>query len=282
MSDLLVYRAARYCRRMAANGVRLWDSGFDRKLELAKWERSWKSELIERALKIRDGDFIDIGANIGQTLLDFRAIGNRSRYIGFEPNPISFSYLLKLVREHGFTQCVVLPIGLSNNTTVLNLYSLAREPTDVSASVVPDLRPGRKNTQTPIVCCRFDDLWDSLDVTSLGLIKIDVEGAELSVLRGMEKSLRKLRAPILCEILYADETADIEQYKKNVKSILNFLDQIQYAIYRVRIDKRGKDFFGLVRVTELPIRVWTPENAHECDYMLIPTEEVPNYAKLMG
>ena len=172
--------------------------------------------------------------------------------------------------------------GLSDNTIVLTLYTRIGEPTDLTASIVPDLRPGREHAQTPVLCCRFDDLRRALGITSIGLIKIDVEGAELSVLHGMDKTLRELRAPILCEILYADATADILQYEERINLLINFIAEIEYTIFRVGMDGSGKKFYGLVQTTELPIKVWSADNAHECDYMLLPAERVGDYARLMA
>ncbi|GAA4028949.1 hypothetical protein GCM10022281_05060 [Sphingomonas rosea] len=36
---------------------------------LVSWESEWKTRAIKRVLKQRAGAFIDVGANIGQTLL---------------------------------------------------------------------------------------------------------------------------------------------------------------------------------------------------------------------
>lgn len=276
MPNLLFRRAKKLSGRMAASRGRL------KLATLLKWENGWKTEVLRHALKLRNGDFIDIGANIGQTLLDFYAVGARGRYIGFEPNPTSFASLFTLVQENRFKNCITLPVGLSDTTAVINLYTRIEEPTDLTASIVPDLRPGREHAQTPVLCCRFDDLRRALGITSIGLIKIDVEGAELSVLHGMEKSLRELRAPILCEILYADATADILQYEVGIKLLVNFITEMEYTMFRVRMDRGGNNFYGLVQTAGLPIKVWSADNAHECDYMLLPAERVGDYARLMA
>ena len=182
MSDRLFRRAKNFLRRAIAVG----GFGTNRPGSL-KWECGWKAEVIRQILEINRGDFIDVGANIGQTLLDFNAAGIGSRYIGFEPNPASFVSLFTLVEKNNFKKCLILPVGLSDTTTILNLHSLIDAPTDLTASLVSDLRPARKHKQTPVLCCRFDDVRDNLGVISIGLIKIDVEGFELAVLRGMER-----------------------------------------------------------------------------------------------
>ena len=34
------------------------------------WKKSWKTYLIERLVQVGEGLFVDVGANVGQTLLD--------------------------------------------------------------------------------------------------------------------------------------------------------------------------------------------------------------------
>jgi FkbM family methyltransferase len=281
MSDILFRRATRFSRRMVINFARVCGLGRSFRRVPLKWEYGWKAEVIHQILKISDGDFIDVGANIGQTLLDFNWGRIGGRYLGFEPNPASFVSLFELVEEKKINNCLILPVGLFDATKVLNLGLLPHTSTDVSASVVPNLRPARKKTVRPVVCCRFDDIRSDLGITSIGLIKIDVEGAELFVLRGMEVSLRTMRSPILCEILYADAHADILHYEANLREIERFLDEIKYDIFRILMDQSGKRFVGLLKVSALPIKVWALENAHECDYVLIPSEKINIYEGLI-
>ncbi len=200
--------------RMRVGRTRVRVSGHSRSPgALFRWREGWKTEIIREIFKIEDGDFVDVGANVGQTLLDYCATGINCRYIGFEPNPSAFASLHTFVADNKIKNCVILPIGLSDAAAVLNLYSQVPHAADVNATIVPDLRPRMTLEQTAVFCCRFDDLRSALGIASIGLVKIDVEGAELAVLRGMEGSLRELRAPVLCEILYADERADLRQYR---------------------------------------------------------------------
>lgn len=48
----------------------------------------WMIPLIEKLLSIKKGTFIDIGVNIGQTLIKLKSIDPEINYIGFEPNPM--------------------------------------------------------------------------------------------------------------------------------------------------------------------------------------------------
>jgi len=243
---------------------------------LLTWDYGWKAELIRRILAQENGDFIDIGANVGQTLLDFYAAVSTRRYIGFEPNPNSYASICMLAAENNYERCLILPVGLSDSFSVLNLYSAPGATTDSGASIEPDIRGTRAMSHAQIVCCRFDDLRARMGIDSIGLIKIDVEGAEIRVLRGMEETLRELRVPMIFEVLYADGNADIKHYEVTVKATMQFLERLEYTVFRVRKDRK-EQFQGLEPTPVFPIQVWTPENASECDYMMIPTEKRRNY-----
>ncbi len=66
---------------------------------------------------------------------------------------------------------------------------LAKDPrTDSSASIEIELRPGREWDVQFVACYRFDDIRSQIGIGDIGLMKIDVEGAELSVLRGDESN----------------------------------------------------------------------------------------------
>lgn len=266
---------------MTVGRKRVYISGNNLKpAALLTWEYGWMAEIIRVVVAMEKGDFVDIGANVGQTLLDFQAAGLDERYVGFEPNPNSYASICTLVLENDFDRCLVLPIGLSDSLSVLNLYSAIGSTTDSGASIDPELRGTRELRHTQVLCCRFDDLRSHLGIASIGLIKIDVEGAEIQVLRGMEQTLKDSRVTVICEVLYADANADLEHYKITVKSIMQFLEQLDYSVFRVRKD--GKHQFDHLEPTGFfPIQVWSPENANECDYLLIPRERRSHYETLM-
>ena len=58
---------------------------------------SWMKDLIIKLQKLKDGIFIDVGANIGQTLMKLRSISSVP-YVGIERNPECVVYLEKLIK----------------------------------------------------------------------------------------------------------------------------------------------------------------------------------------
>ncbi len=235
------------------------------------WTRSWKTDLIQR-LANTDGIFVDIGANIGQTLLDLRITHPAVRYVGFEPNVTCSSYLKELIRANKFENCPIIPLGLSEENRVLPLCRRKDLSTDSAGTILSDVRPGWAYDVDVVLCFRFDDLYRSLGMKDIGFVKIDVEGAELEVLTGMRMSIQEYRPPILCEVLFTDVKADLSAHKIRNERLMQLLADLKYEVLQLIKSVDNEHVVDAKRVQEFPSAYWTLENKDLCDYLFIPEE----------
>src|ERR1700682_1074969 len=67
------------------------------------WKRSWKTEVIGRLASSDRGTFLDVGVNVGQTLLDVCVTNPSARYLGFEPNISNVFYLREMIRANSLS-----------------------------------------------------------------------------------------------------------------------------------------------------------------------------------
>ncbi|MTI29920.1 FkbM family methyltransferase [Cytophagales bacterium RKSG123] len=100
----------------------------------------------------------------------------------------------------------------------------------------------------------------------IGIIKIDVEGAEMEVIEGLRQEIESHRPFILIEILPV--------YNKNNKPRLNRQNRIQkilfecgYSIFRIKKD--DKQFFELLGIDDFGIH----SDLNMCEYILSPNEQ---------
>jgi FkbM family methyltransferase len=233
------------------------------------WAPGWKATIIAHALRMRPGTFIDIGANVGQTLADFLSAGANAPYLGFEPNARCLSFLSDLVGASGFPNVEFVPVGLWNQGGLQRLYMTSDSPTDLTASLRPELRPASNRRQQWIWSATLDEVLKTMGDPALALIKIDVEGSELEVLQGMTRTLQRETPPILCEVLLADPAADRALYRQRTEALQAFLRQLGYRILRVQFTS-DDTFRGFSEVPFFPVDSWSPERAHECDYLFAP------------
>ncbi len=91
----------------------------------------------------------------------------------------------------GYRDITLVPAGLADSDTVLKLHLLPGRRADSAATVIQSLRPHETFDTIWVPCFRLDALREALAVGAIALIKIDVEGAELEVLRGMAETIGK-------------------------------------------------------------------------------------------
>jgi len=153
--------------------------------------------------------FVDVGANVGQSAISFLMNCPSGRVISFEPN-LLYKPVLEGVRKLlGESRFEFHMCGLSDVDSELELYvpTVDGVPYMQEASLTltqfekPWVSDRLKSYGTKIeiipVCARFkisDDLIVHADV-----VKIDAEGAEMSVLRGMPKLIENSSPIFLIE-----------------------------------------------------------------------------------
>ncbi len=131
---------------------------------------------------------VDIGANIGMyTLYAARRTGRTGKVISFEPAPRPFTILKDNVQVNGFLETGIVDfrqVAVSDHggTGQLTVY-----PDNSGHSTLFDGSPSGQKIQ--VVTQRLDDAL--ADQPKIDVIKVDAEGAEPFILRGMQEVLRR-------------------------------------------------------------------------------------------
>ena len=248
---------------------------------LLDWRPDWKTQAVGAILASRPGVLVDVGANVGQTLLDFLSAPKGSTYVGFEPNLTCCQHLAQLISANRLENCQVIPSALGERSGISTLYRFGGD-TDPGASTLRELRPALPAQPSTISMFRFDDLSDALPSDEISLIKIDVEGGELQVLRGMEATLRRRRGWILCEVLHRDRHADADDYQRRCSELMRFLEDLGYSVLRIIIGTSGSSVDGLEAVSSFPQVVYEEESVRACEYLFVPSAEAADARKLLG
>jgi FkbM family methyltransferase len=232
----------------------------------------WITEAFRNLLNSKNGDFIDIGANVGQTLLELRSVNDKVGYYGFEPNPACAYYIRNLIKKNNFVKSFLIPAGIFNKNTVMK-FDVAFEA-DLGGTLIENLRPGHNFNEKLIVpVFVFDSIASSLDIKEVSLIKIDVEGAELDVLNSLKETLNKYRPFVICEILWAHNKAKLDFCDERNRNIIELAHNIGYCIFRIVKDDTLNSIKYLTGVKEIERSVYTASNRELCDYLLVPTED---------
>ncbi len=145
---------------------------------------------------LREGDaFVDVGSNVGlMSLLASRMVGDHGIVYSFEPEPKTFAILMENIELNGITNIRAHNLAMGMSAGVLPIhYNL-----HIGRGSSSLMRTSRSVGGPDVEIDSLGEFFARNGVESVRMMKIDVEGWELEVLKGAREFLRSGRAPILC------------------------------------------------------------------------------------
>ncbi|MBM3778621.1 MAG: FkbM family methyltransferase [Acidimicrobiia bacterium] len=141
---------------------------------------------------------VDVGANKGSFLPSLARALPKGLVVAFEPQPVLATYLRDAVRRAKLSNVLIEAVGVSDRAGTLSLAIPGDSESSPGASFEDAVRArGRcRVIDAPVVTL---GQYFAYEPRHIGAIKIDVEGHELSVLRGAEQILRAHRPIVVCE-----------------------------------------------------------------------------------
>lgn len=179
--------------------------------------------------RLREGDvFYDVGANVGFfSLLASRRVGASGAVYALEPVASNAAAIRANALLNGVRNLRVFELAAGEASGVGELFVTTWDGgSSLVRSAIPSEEPveARQVAVTPI-----DDLITALQLRPPTLVKVDVEGLELQVLRGMQRTLASHRPDILCEV---DDSTQ-EGLEKRWRAVDAFLAGLGYEVSRL-------------------------------------------------
>ncbi len=129
---------------------------------------------------------VDVGANVGcYVALAAKGVGPSGTVIAFEPDPENFSFLQATIRLNNFSHVIAIDAAASDRIGQGSLFLAVDNKGDHQI-----YDSGERRIVRPIRLVMLDSVLRERDIQRIDLVKIDVEGAEFSVLRGMTETMR--------------------------------------------------------------------------------------------
>lgn len=150
------------------------------------------------AEKLRPGAvFYDLGANIGLfSLLAARLVGRNGKVFSFEPEAKVAGRLRRNIARNGFSNVTVVEAGIWSSSGEMTFRAAdASSPDHGTGTIVARTEKAQGAT---VQCVSLDSFARS--AAAPDVIKCDIEGAEVEMLRGAEDILTSRRPWILCEM----------------------------------------------------------------------------------
>lgn len=150
---------------------------------------------------------LDIGANIGLYTFLFKQAAPQSTIVAFEPAPKVFETLQNNLK---LNQCEAqaFPYAITDFCGEISLHI---PPTECDASTRDSLPEEADSLNIPyttqkVPAFTLDAIFSDLKLERVDFIKLDTEGTEPSVLRGMTEILKQFTPDIFCEVVYGTHT----------------------------------------------------------------------------
>ncbi len=226
------------------NGGRMW-VGDDNAGHLllpyliGKYEHRTTEIFLKYLNRLQATDCVmDIGANVGYyaIMAAWHLRNKDGRVFAFEPNPLAFQYLQQNAMLNALDNLIALPWAVTDQSGQMKLYLSTQGI--VFGSLRPYLSHLTESCEVPAVS--IDEFMAQHPESRLGLMKVDIEGAEMLAFIGGKETLCRDR-PI---ILYEERESSYKAFGYSPYEVRAFLQDLGYHLHEVSLES-GIDLYLL-------------------------------------
>jgi FkbM family methyltransferase len=192
----------------------------------------FKEEHIYPYFSIGDGAFIDVGAHIGKYAVK---VGKNkpNKVIAIEPEEYNFTLLKKNVYKNGLSNTLLINKGVYSQKGKLSFYL-----SDKGEGLHSIFQTDDTTTKTTIDVDTLDNIIDEINFKGkIDLIKIDVEGAEVEVVKGALKIIKENHPKLIIEVSKENpqNLNDIKELLSNFNYKSEKLDEDNYFFSSISV-----------------------------------------------
>jgi len=196
----------------------IWQGGFEQA------EMRFVRSFLQRGMTA-----LDVGAHHGlYTLLLSQSVGERGRVIAFEPSDRERRQLQRHVQLNRCSNVTIEPVALGAEENRAKLF-LPENGEDWCNSLRPPVVSGMTRT-VEVQVCTLDAYIQRSGIQSVDFVKLDVEGAELSVLKGAHKLLNAKARPAWLVEIFEIRT---KPWGYAAQEIIDFMRDYKYSWFEI-------------------------------------------------
>lgn len=184
-----------------------------------KWEK--ESLRIWSHLSSGAEVILDVGSNTGiYTLLAFNN-NSKAKVLSIEPVPVNFEVLVKNIIANGHQPCAEM-VALSDNEGVAKMFMLKDRLNYMTSvnenryALHPEISGKHEVVEIKVPIVTYGRLAEKHQITKVDLIKIDVEGHELAVIRSMLSMIKRDLPIILLEVIGDKNAIELTKIFDNI------------------------------------------------------------------
>ena len=198
----------------------------------AKYDFETKT-IIQKILK-SDSVALDIGAGVGEFTIEMSEQITKGKIHSFEPIPESNNKLNKNTKR--LKQCITYDFPLSDSMQDITFNIVDKNLGYSGLKITDDVRRKFKGetTEIKVKTNTIDHLFKTIE--QLDFIKVDVEGAEYSILKGGFETIKKFKPTIVFEFMSHAKAYDVDATK-----MFQLITDLGLNIYNTEYFIQGKD-----------------------------------------
>jgi len=220
---------------------------------------------------LRPGDvFVDVGANIGIfSLLASKAVGEKGEVVAVEASPTVFDFLASNVARNGCKNIRLMNCAASDRTGVVRMF---RAP-DSNLGATSTFNGADFQEDGEVAARPLSDVLTTEETQKARLIKIDVEGAEAEVVKGLLPLLRIARRDMDIIVEVGGGPIGSPSAEESAGRIIPLLAREGFNVYKIENDY-GASTYRLMKPPTRPLRVRDLSAiTQECDLIFSRRDE---------
>jgi len=231
------YFLIRYCGGKIYLNLRESAMMMDRALGIYEY---WKRKIFLNTVK-EGMTIVDIGVNKGYfSLLFAKLMNDRGKVLSFEPDPDNCFWVRKSIQANGYRCIELFQYALSDKEGSVTFYLGKKSGW---GSVFPSSLTEEK--AITVKTRKLDNVLKEEGMNKVDIIKIDVQGADLLVLKGAETTLKRQNIKLAMDV-------DVKSLGER-NQLFDFLESCGFKIFRIgkeltpieKIDEKIKDIYAM-------------------------------------
>ncbi|HJT47447.1 MAG TPA: FkbM family methyltransferase [Nitrososphaeraceae archaeon] len=189
-----------------------------------------ENNIIDEFFRPRQGDtVVDVGAHIGKySIIASKYVGQSGQVIAIEAHPGNLEVLNRNIKLNGLTNVIALHYVVYSKETKIKLYLPGQESHyTIYNTVISSRQNAREDTFVEVNANTLDKILEQNGISDseVNWMKIDVEGAELEVLKGASNILSNSM-----DIVIFLEIHNIENGKNLYEPIMDLLEKHNFKV----------------------------------------------------
>jgi FkbM family methyltransferase len=177
----------------------------------------------------KDNVVFDVGSNLGDVCLTAATlVGPGGKVYAFEPDPVSYAKLTENLARNSFQNIVASQLGLGEVPGTLTMK--VNSPGNRGGNRVATESGPAGADSFPVNIETIDRFVTQQQVSRVDVIKVDVEGFEMQVLRGARETLLRWRPALFVEVV----NRNLCDQGTSSEALIGYLRDLGYRIWQAR------------------------------------------------